>query len=71
MEHKKIDKTYRTDEVSVRWQAEKCIHSGNCVKNLKRVFNPSQSPWIQLENGSTKEVLDTVAKCPSGALSIQ
>lgn len=71
MDPKNVTKTYNTDEVNVLWQSGKCIHSGNCVKNLKSVFNPKQSPWIQFENSTTQEILDTVAKCPSGALSIQ
>lgn len=64
-------KRYSNGEIIVLWQSVKCIHSGNCVKNLKAVFNPQQSPWIQMDNGSSRDIKNTVAKCPSGALSIE
>lgn len=70
MDKNDVIKHYSNGEVIVVWQSAKCIHSGNCVKNLKPVFNPKQSPWIQMENGSSREIKDTVTKCPSGALSI-
>lgn len=71
MDKNDVTKRYSNGEVIIVWQSGKCIHSGNCVKNLKAVFNPKQSPWIQADNASTREIKETVAKCPSGALSIQ
>lgn len=70
MEKKNITKQYSNGEVTVVWQSGKCIHSANCVKNLPQVFNPKESPWIKVENASTDEIIATVNKCPSGALSI-
>jgi uncharacterized Fe-S cluster protein YjdI len=35
------------------------------------VFHPKESPWIQIEQATTAEIRATVAKCPSGALSIK
>lgn len=71
MDKNAVTKRYSNGEVIVVWQSGKCIHSGNCVKNLKPVFNPKQSPWIQMDNGSSREIKETVAKCPSGALTIE
>ena len=56
---------------TIIWQSGLCIHSGNCVKNLSAVFKPKDHPWIQPENASTQEIIETVKKCPSGALSIK
>lgn len=71
MDKNDITKRYSNGEVIIVWKSGKCTHSGNCVKNLKAVFNPQQSPWIQADKGSTREIKETVAKCPSGALTIE
>ncbi|MCC5927785.1 MAG: (4Fe-4S)-binding protein [Cyclobacteriaceae bacterium] len=68
---KHVKKEYTNGEITVIWQSEKCIHSGNCVKNLKAVFNPSQKPWIQMDKAGSDAIVDAVSKCPSGALSIK
>lgn len=62
-------KEYTNGEITVVWKAEKCIHSGNCVKGLPGVFKPKERPWIQLETVSSEEIKNTIDKCPSGALS--
>ncbi len=63
-------KTYPKEDIKVGWQPEKCTHSAKCVKGLGQVFKPKEKPWIQVENASKKEIVNQVAKCPSGALSI-
>lgn len=62
-------KEYSNGEVTVVWKAEKCIHSANCVNNLPSVFKPTEKPWIQLETAESQNIIDTVNKCPSGALT--
>jgi uncharacterized Fe-S cluster protein YjdI len=62
-------KKYTNDEITVVWQPSKCIRSGNCIKNSPDVFQPQKRPWIKLENSSTQKIMDTINKCPSGALS--
>ena len=71
MDKNNIKKEYTNGEVTVLWQSAKCIHSGVCVKNLHQVFNPQVSAWINLSAGSTAGIIETVKKCPSGALSIK
>lgn len=71
MDPKNVVKKYSNGEVTVVWQSAKCIHSGNCVKNLSAVFKPKEQPWIQMENASSEAIVATVRKCPSGALSIE
>ena len=56
-------------EITIVWQSGKCIHSASCVKNLSFVFHPKESPWIRIDNATTEEIIGTVNKCPSGALS--
>jgi uncharacterized Fe-S cluster protein YjdI len=69
MDPKDITKEYTNGEVTIVWQSEKCIHSGNCVKNNPDVFKPREKPWITPENSTTKKIIEAVKKCPSGALT--
>jgi uncharacterized Fe-S cluster protein YjdI len=69
MDPKDIKKEYTNGEVTIVWQSVKCIHSANCVRNNPDVFQPREKPWIKPEASSTKKIIDTVNKCPSGALS--
>jgi uncharacterized Fe-S cluster protein YjdI len=69
MEPENIKKEYTNGEVTVVWQSGKCIHSGNCVRNNPGVFQPREKPWIKIEGSSTEKIIDTVKKCPSGALT--
>ncbi|MBP6431119.1 MAG: (4Fe-4S)-binding protein [Ferruginibacter sp.] len=69
MDSKAVKKEYTNGEVTIVWQNTLCIHSANCVKNLSSVFKPKQSPWINMDNATTAEIIEAVKKCPSGALS--
>ena len=43
-----------------------------CVlEHLPKVYNTKERPWIKPENATSKEMIEQVAKCPSGALSIK
>lgn len=66
-----ITKEYSNGEITIIWKPEQCIHSGICVKTLPKVYNPKEKPWIKIQNGTTKELVEQVSKCPSGALSIK
>ncbi|MBB1192816.1 (4Fe-4S)-binding protein [Flavobacterium sp. SOK18b] len=69
MEPKDITKEYTNGELTVVWQAGKCIHSGNCVRNNPDVFQPKEKPWIKIDASSSEKIRETVDKCPSGALT--
>ncbi|HEY3369903.1 MAG TPA: (4Fe-4S)-binding protein [Prolixibacteraceae bacterium] len=69
MDKNNITKEYSNGEITVVWKSGKCIHSGNCVRNLSTVFNPAEKPWIKMNKATTVEIITTVGKCPSGALS--
>lgn len=62
-------KEYSNDDITVCWDPDKCIHSRNCVKGLPQVFDKSQRPWINMQGASSEEIMKTIDKCPSGALS--
>ncbi|MBK9734722.1 MAG: (4Fe-4S)-binding protein [Saprospiraceae bacterium] len=71
MDKNNITKEYSNGDITVVWQSGLCIHSGNCVKNLSKVFQPKTQPWINLDNATSAEIVEAVGKCPSGALSIK
>lgn len=62
-------KEYSNGEVTVVWQAEKCIHSGICAKGLPNVFRPSLRPWVKIDAETTDTIVSQVKQCPSGALT--
>ncbi|MCP4439433.1 MAG: hypothetical protein GY810_10875 [Aureispira sp.] len=66
---KEIKKEYSNGELIVVWKPKSCIHAAECVKALPNVYKPNEKPWITVENATTQDLKDQIAKCPSGALS--
>ncbi|MFD0764551.1 (4Fe-4S)-binding protein [Mucilaginibacter lutimaris] len=62
---------YPNGEITIIWKPKVCIHSGVCVRTLPGVYDPKARPWIRVENATTQELVDQIARCPSGALSIK
>lgn len=62
-------KEYSNGDVTVVWKATKCQHAAECVRNSPKVFRPKERPWIDVTQASSDELIQTVDKCPSGALS--
>lgn len=62
-------KAYKKEDLTIEWNAEKCIHSAICAKGLPGVFKPKDRPWVQPENATAQEIMDVVDKCPSRALT--
>jgi len=46
-----------------------CAHAGYCTDGLKKVFRMNAEPWIDPDGAAVAEVVATIEKCPSGALS--
>jgi len=46
-----------------------CSHAAECVVNLSSVFKLNNKPWIDPVGATLDAVIETVRKCPSGALS--
>ncbi len=45
-----------------------CAHAGYCTDNLAAVFKLKKEPWIDPDGAAVEEIIDTIKKCPSGAL---
>jgi len=46
-----------------------CAHAGFCSDGLKEVFKEEGDPWIDPDGASVAQIIATIEKCPSGALS--
>lgn len=55
-------------DIVVTYDAARCIHAGECIRGLPRVFDTAQRPWIQPERATADELAALVQRCPSGAL---
>ncbi|MDA0196470.1 MAG: CDGSH iron-sulfur domain-containing protein [Bacteroidetes bacterium] len=46
-----------------------CAHAGRCTDGLSAVFRLNEEPWIHPDAATKDEIIATINKCPSGALS--
>ncbi len=60
---------YKGKEVTIHDNRGICSHVGFCTDNLPSVFRLGQEPWIDPDGASKEEIIETIRKCPSGALS--
>lgn len=64
-----MGKEYTNGEITIKWQPKLCQHAAVCARTLPKVYRPGEKPWIKIENATTKELIDQINQCPSGALS--
>jgi CDGSH-type Zn-finger protein/uncharacterized Fe-S cluster protein YjdI len=62
-------KDYVGKEITIHDNRRICSHAAECVNNLSSVFKLNSRPWINPDSARTEEIIDTIRKCPSGALS--
>jgi CDGSH-type Zn-finger protein len=60
---------YRGKEITIYDNRAICAHSARCSDNLAAVFRYGAEPWIDPDGAAIEAIIDTVRKCPSGALS--
>lgn len=64
-----MKKEYSKGDLTVVWKPDLCIHAGECVKRLPKVYKPKEKPWINLENANNEALIRQINSCPSGALT--
>ena len=62
-------KTYVGKNISIHDNRGICAHAGYCSDHLSAVFKLGAEPWINPDAASAQEIIETIQKCPSGALS--
>jgi len=64
--------TVRGPNVTVHFEAGKCVHSRNRVLDRPDVFVPNvEGEWIHPESATPGEVAALAANCPSGAITYE
>lgn len=63
--------TVKGAQVTIRFNASRCVHSRNCVLSRPDVFVPNvQGEWIHPDAASAEEVIRIGLNCPSGAIQV-
>lgn len=58
--------------MQVKWDEQTCIHAGVCVKSAPEVFKVVDGKFVIDQSGADEaKIRETVAACPSGALTIE
>lgn len=60
---------YRGTEITIVDNRGVCSHDKACVRNLPSVFDDKKRRWIDPRGAGADEIIETIKKCPSGALS--
>ncbi len=60
---------YKGKKITIHDNRSICAHAGRCTDGLAAVFRLKEEPWIHPDAASADEIIATIQKCPSGALS--
>jgi CDGSH-type Zn-finger protein len=60
---------YKGKDITIHDNRGVCAHAGRCTDGLPAVFHLNEEPWIHPDGASADEIIKTIQKCPSGALS--
>lgn len=61
--------SYAAKRITIHDNRAICSHAGYCTDNLKSVFKYGSEPWIDPAGGAVEAIIETIRRCPSGALS--
>ena len=60
--------TYRTSEIEVTFDPNRCTHYAACIRGLPEVFDSRVIPWVRPEAADPSRIAEVVSRCPTGAL---
>lgn len=60
---------YRGKKITIHDDRGICSHAGFCTDGLPKVFQMRVEPWINADAETVDTIIETIRKCPSGALS--
>jgi len=61
--------TYKGKLITIHDDRGICSHAGFCTDELPTVFRMRTEPWIDPDCDTIEKIIETIEKCPSGALS--
>jgi CDGSH-type Zn-finger protein/ferredoxin len=61
-------KEYRGREITITFDLSVCAHAAVCLTQLPSVFQLGRRPWINPDGAQTRQIIETIEACPSGAL---
>ncbi len=62
---------YQNDRIKVYWRPWLCQHAAQCLTWSPEVFDPMRRPWVEVDAAPVEEIVETIGRCPSGALSCE
>lgn len=58
-------------DITIRFDARRCVHSRACVLTMPQVFVPNvKGEWIHPDAASAEAVMHVALSCPSGAIRV-
>ncbi len=60
---------YVGKEITIHDDRGICSHAGYCTGELPKVFRMGEDPWVDPNAEPAGKIIETIRKCPSGALS--
>lgn len=68
-----LTRDYSGRGIRVQWYAGRCIHTGDCLRALPKVFDSRRRPWVDLAaaDADADAVAEAVLRCPTGALHFE
>jgi len=61
--------TYEGSEITILDNRGVCSHAGYCTSGLPAVWRSAIEPWVVSDGADKETIVETIRKCPSGALS--
>jgi uncharacterized Fe-S cluster protein YjdI len=59
---------YRGQRITIHDNRAVCSHAGYCTDSLASAFKSEAEPWIDPDGADVEQIIETIRKCPSGAL---
>lgn len=62
-------KSFAGPGITIHDNRSVCVHAAKCTEGLPKVFKYGERPWIDPAGAQPQQIVETVRRCPSGALS--
>ena len=62
------NREYTNGEITVYWKPDLCIHATTCFVKLRKVFDPTKRPWINMKGATSVQIAKVTDMCPTQAI---